>query len=704
MAFKSQYLLDRTLSSGPDHDSRLFNHDQVDDPNQSAPFDEKRLMANRNFDINAFKTMILTLPSEDDSSIALDAVGCLDASIPEYEELHSPEIQELAVNRLRAIGQSSGSAAAIARCIRAIIFVRVHDAELSDSTRQQLLAICGRLREIKAFDMFILCTTLACRLTGDGQVRLISQVGPLLHEWKQYQRHRPDEPRSAPFHPTTLLAVLNSSNKWELNSLLMLLDFTSWHGMDATTSVTITQGEITLNRIITLVLRSLESDIKTRCGNVEAQLHFQRLSLLLAENPDMAHLVPQVWMFVRTYQNDLNFLHDLDEDAPFGTAGPIRPDEMRYVLIGQLLNATVSLTMSGRSLQNTLNFDQLLHTFDVERVFIRPWFKGFSFGHGQLLMIAGQTASAHWSPTLNRFAYYVLQDLAGELPMGPDLVCDLTNSLVLPEKCAPSSEVLKMFASLEEAISNTRLNLLVPFGEQMNGQPVSTWQLIWHIVLERPHDRLLLSALAAYLVGMIINLHRSGFDVSDLFHNLMGNGQGAVLIREAPDPTMKWDIALHGREIAAQRAPEWWAETKAALLLEPTNWPHKEVFSGADAFVESIEPAPHCHRCPSEGLVFRANWRNPVTSRGVTHSAPPPPPPPQVLGNENRAGLPENMSVPVGMMNRIPTRQWTSESMNNLPMYPRRRSGYRMGSVPVNNEEESPRGQRRFTSDPTDNV
>jgi len=56
---------------------------------------------------------------------------------------------------------------------------------------------------------------------------------------------------------------------------------------------------------------------------------------------------------------------------------------------------------------------------------------------------------------------------------------------------------------------------------------------------------------------------------------------------------------------------------------------------------------------PSEGLVFGANWRNPVTSRGVTHSALPPPP--QVLGNENRTGLSENMSDPVGMMNLIPT-------------------------------------------------
>jgi len=100
----------------------------------------------------------------------------------------------------------------------------------------------------------------------------------------------------------------------------MLLDFMSWHGIDATTSVTMTQGEITLNRIITVVLQSLEGDIKTRCGNVEAQLHFQRLFLLLAENPDMAHRVPQVWMFVRTYQNDRTFLH---ESRP-GRGRPIR--------------------------------------------------------------------------------------------------------------------------------------------------------------------------------------------------------------------------------------------------------------------------------------------------------------------------------------------------------------------------------------------
>ena len=112
-----------------------------------------------------------------------------------------------------------------------------------------------------------------------------------------------------------------------------------------------------------------------------------------------------------------------------------------------------------------------------------------------------------------------------------------------------------MFASLEEAVSNTRLNLLVPFGEQMNEQPVSTWQLFCQIVLERPRDRLLLgpSRLPCWYDHQPSSLWLRRFGSIPQSYE---NGQGAVLICEAHDPTMKWDIALHGREIAAQRAPE----------------------------------------------------------------------------------------------------------------------------------------------------
>ena len=642
--------------------------------------------------------MITTMPSEEDANIALDAVGSLDSGCAESEceGLRDPVVHDLAVNKIRAIGASSGSVASAARCIRTILFLRAYEGQLSDSARQQLLAICGRLRKVKNFDLFFLATTLASRLMNDDQDRLLAHIKPLLRDWREFQVRSDREP-SAPLHPTTLSVMLSPTAKWELGSLLELLDFTSWSGTATASATTVAQGDIALKQIVVSVLGHVQNDIRTRCDSPEARYGFQQLFALFATDPDIATFVPLLWVFVQTYQNELAFMRELDE-TPFGTTGPIQGMEMRVVLNIQLLRATSLLAQSGRCLQNPLNLDQLLQSLDIDRMFTNPWPRQISFGCGKLFINAGKNASAHWSPTLNRLAHHIIQDITDETPDSLNIIHNLVQSIALPERCGPSIWVLQSFASPEEAIYNTRLNLLLPLSESGNGLNVSTWRLIWDAISRGAFGRTLLSALASHLVGLISSLHRSGLDVSDLFSELMGDSQGAVLICGAPLSTMKWDLALHGREIAERCAPDWWTQTKAILLSHPNNWSSDGIFSGPGGFVGELEAAANCHRCPEKGLNFGGTWRNPIRSHSLTYNIPPSPP----RGVPLLPEMVKDLTMPLEGASVVQMQQGHDDHVNCQPMASRRSGVYRPESV------NSPRGinfpQAQHVLDPSNNV
>jgi len=638
------------------------------------------------------------MPSEEDANIVLNAIRSLDTECaePECQGLRDPIVQDLAINKIRTIGASSGSFASAARCIRTILFLRAYEGQLSDSTRQQLLAICGRLRKVKNFDLFFLATTLASRLMNDDQDRLLAHIKPLLRDWREFQELSDKEP-GAPLHPTTLSVMLRPTAKWELGSLLELLDFASWSGTATASATTVAQGDLALKQIIVSVLGHLRHDIRTRCDSTEAQYRFQRLLARFSTDSDMAIFVPLLWAFVQTYQNELSFMRELDE-TPFGTTGPVQGMEMRVVLNIQLLRATSLLAQSGRCLQNPLNLDRLLQSFDIDRMFTNPWHRHISFGCGKLFINAGKNASAHWSPTLNRLAHHIIQDITDETPDSLNIIHDFVQSITLPERCGPSIWVLQSFASPEEAIYNTRLNLLLPLCESANGLNVSTWRLIWDAISRGAFGRTLLSALASHLVGLISSLHRSGFDVSDLFSELMGDSQGAVLICGAPLSTMKWDLALHGREIAERCAPDWWIQTKAILLSHPNNWSGDGIFSGPGGFVGELEAAANCHRCPEKGLVFRGTWRNPIRSHRLTYNIPPSPP-------RGAALLPEmvkDLTMPLEGASVVQIQQGNVDHLNLQPMASRR-SGVHCQEY-VNSPREIHFPQAQHVLDPSNNV
>ncbi|KAH7097508.1 hypothetical protein BKA62DRAFT_675023 [Auriculariales sp. MPI-PUGE-AT-0066] len=177
--------------------------------------------------------------------------------------------------------------------------------------------------------------------------------------------------------------------------------------------------------------------------------------------------------------------------------------------------------------------------------------------------------------------------------------------------CSTSATGLSRHSSDVDTLLHGRLNLLTT-GAPSNDptSKISTWQLALNLD-QSATSMTRLAVLASDLSCDLCALHRyvstsskakvSRAKIKKLFEELLGGSRGAELIRHADQALVRWEIAVHAREIARDVAPDWYRQTCKILQAVPDDqWHADRLFKNAPDFLSVLESnGSKCRTCPS---------------------------------------------------------------------------------------------------------
>jgi len=241
---------------------------------------------------------------------------------------------------------------------------------------------------------------------------------------------------------------------------------------------------------------------------------------------------------------------------------------------------------------------------------------------GVLFVLCGalvqQESSQYWSSTIGKTLHNLLDHIDQRGNQAHYGFAGTIRYIIPGNACPSAAEALYAFASFDEALENSQLNLLRPIQSVFSDRPaLSAWALMQRAV-QRPRGVDDLAQIASHLVVMLCALQRSGHDVHILFTELFPGNTLSELVRLTEKKNTAWTIAVHAREISRTVSPGWWDNFLANLTSNPTPWTLKGYNDVAASFVDDLNNQPEdCQACRTT-FAFKGTWRNAASTWGIT--------------------------------------------------------------------------------------
>ncbi|KAH7097518.1 hypothetical protein BKA62DRAFT_716246 [Auriculariales sp. MPI-PUGE-AT-0066] len=215
-----------------------------------------------------------------------------------------------------------------------------------------------------------------------------------------------------------------------------------------------------------------------------------------------------------------------------------------------------------------------------------------------------------WSAQLGCIVSTILAQCATPTPAGTQPIQDVDTIVTsimhavcsrgLTPSCADTAHDIGRYSSLERALAESRINLLVP-NRYANGRSV------WAIGFElSAHNRLALAPLARELSILVCLVHRALADSEDgraiaqrLAHELVDEDRGFdIILKNMAANDYGYDFARHMREVL----PEWWSDAANRMREMDAQgmWQVPERrFPTAESWIAAVEAEGICSSCPA---------------------------------------------------------------------------------------------------------
>jgi len=540
-----------------------------------AAFHEERLLQ---VPENQLATRLLagmaeTLLTREDVGTVLNAVGALDPADPAFATLQTPKIRDLVLMHVVTLCSAGmEDPVAIARCLRAMLAVRLDATAFSELDRRRVTSALQRWKDVKTHDLHVLASFAGVKLFPSPKSSVERDWNDVLEKIREWtwrnnrnfsiafdNAYDKVSPRTPPqLHETTAL-LLTFTDFFTLPRIIDLAhSHQPWLSLGDTTADMATWGLYTssIEDSCRLELeRVLGQAWSTWCDHRERQHPLDRwlaISRTILENPlkfpmDMSQLVVlfQDYVAALMLRDRAKGLYSSDTDAAERILGWMDSNDL-------ISSATPSLFAT------TLDF--------LKAVFCE----------------SRSRRIPHWSGTLNA----VFRRLFA-----------LANNLKKPS-CLDEQPHRQMLSFIKDRMAGAADNCVITreqldtFNSPMLAQyhcfaalvRRTSGPSIWHLICTgwgADHDRLTkLTPVMSTIATQLCALHERGVDVSDGLDELFAVIPAMEII--LADPLRGLRIAQHCRHISGS----WWGVVRVALLNV-----------AMASFVTDVEHAFSCSSC-----------------------------------------------------------------------------------------------------------